>query len=506
MSIILNSEQELDLEKLELADVRIDKEGTYARKNQDQKNIESLEEKLKNGIELDPIKVQPVFNYPYKDEKDHNLTIDDKTYENFAVLINAGGGHRKVSYEEYKQWRKKANQEDDNDYPAMEPNFEISKSPTPIDYKKEFSNLLIRDFQDNDDQGLGNRNSDTETTARRLKKNNPDWSGKDIANKLNRTQGTISPYIDDIVANQRASAKMTARRLSRLGWTQKEIGEVINKSREWVAQNVNSIGANKINNLYEANKSLDTISNALDIDQQTIWSYLLEDKDDLEKAKELGINIHQFDIWGIGKIDEKMGKDYPGRIPGQIVVNTLAHFTEQKDLVVDPMAGGGVTNDACLMMNRKCVSYDKVPSRKDIRKWDITEGAPDLNKSVDLVFLDPPYFAKKAKEYNLPDKYLTKEGFLDFAKAWVEYSKQTLNSKGRVALLISDYKAYDDEDRESIFSDEYANLFEQEGFERLYKISIPLSTEQYRGSQVKSVKKEKGKLLMRGRELYILEV
>ena len=538
MSIDLNQKQELNLDELELKDVIVDEGGIYARKNRDHKNINSLKEKLKSGIELDPISVQPVYNYPYDDDEDHDLTIkteddEEKTYEDFALPINAGGGHRKVSYEEYNKWRKRENkkieernkkieeketdEEKKDKYPAMKPNFKIANSSTSIDYVKNFSALLVRDFQDNDEQGLGNRNSDTKTVARRLRKENPEWSAKKIGNKLNRARPTISPYIENIVNRQKASKKQTARRFSRLGWTQKEVGEIVNLSRNRVSEIVDNVDTNKIDNLRDQGKDLNKICDLHDIDLQTLWSYLLEDKDDdLERAEELGIKIDQYDIWGIGKRDKRMGHEYPGQIPGQIVLNTLTHFTEQSDLVVDPMAGGGVTNDACLMMNRRCISYDKEPSRKDIREWDITDGMPDLNKSVDLVFLDPPYSVKKADEYELPDKYLTKEGFLDFAQSWVEYSKEILNNDGKVALLISDYKAYEDDEKEdddgniikpkkSIFSDEYANLFEQENFKRLYKISVPLSTQQYRADQVSDVKDKKGKLLMRGRELYILE-
>jgi len=44
----------------------------------------------------------------------------------------------------------------------------------------------------------------------------------------------------------------------------------------------------------------------------------------------------------------------PGRIPAQSVAHALFYFTQEGELVFDPMAGGGVVPDTCLAFNRKC--------------------------------------------------------------------------------------------------------------------------------------------------------
>ena len=38
----------------------------------------------------------------------------------------------------------------------------------------------------------------------------------------------------------------------------------------------------------------------------------------------------------------------PGQFPAQLVAHTLFYFTQEEDLVFDPMAGGGVVPDTCL--------------------------------------------------------------------------------------------------------------------------------------------------------------
>ncbi len=66
----------------------------------------------------------------------------------------------------------------------------------------------------------------------------------------------------------------------------------------------------------------------------------------------------------------------PGRIPAQMIAHILYYFSEQGDLVLDPMAGGGVVADTCLALNRRCRSFDmddRPDTRPEIERyfWDI---------------------------------------------------------------------------------------------------------------------------------------
>ena len=64
-----------------------------------------------------------------------------------------------------------------------------------------------------------------------------------------------------------------------------------------------------------------------------------------EKFKELGLGLRTGDQWYFNECDERFGDDWPGRIPAQLVAHTLFYFTKPGDLVLDPMAGGGVVSD-----------------------------------------------------------------------------------------------------------------------------------------------------------------
>ncbi|MBI5583654.1 MAG: hypothetical protein HY892_07500, partial [Deltaproteobacteria bacterium] len=87
--------------------------------------------------------------------------------------------------------------------------------------------------------------------------------------------------------------------------------------------------------------------------------------------------------WNFNSCDPRFGFQYPGRIPGQVVLNTLYYFTEPKGLVVDPFGGSGTTLDVCRHLGRRCRIYDLKPARDDIIRHDISQGFPRAAKGCD---------------------------------------------------------------------------------------------------------------------------
>ena len=74
-----------------------------------------------------------------------------------------------------------------------------------------------------------------------------------------------------------------------------------------------------------------------------------------------------------------------------------------EDLVLDPMAGGAVVSDMCLVFERKCQSFDlalrdNIPEI-EYHRWDPQKWTWPVTKKPDLIFFDPPYYTKKEKEY-----------------------------------------------------------------------------------------------------------
>lgn len=87
---------------------------------------------------------------------------------------------------------------------------------------------------------------------------------------------------------------------------------------------------------------------------------------------------------------EQGSKDYRGATPSFVIWNVVHRFTEPGATVADPFCGSGTSLDVCRDLGRSGVGFDLVPTRPDIRAAD-ARSLPLKNKTVDLVFMDPPY-------------------------------------------------------------------------------------------------------------------
>lgn len=226
-----------------------------------------------------------------------------------------------------------------------------------------------------------------------------------------------------------------------------------------------------------------------------------EETDELALFKRLGYAPKPWDVWTYVR-DEEYGLEYPGSIPAGIVFNTLYFYTEPGDLVVDPMAGGGVVGDVCSVVNRRCLMYDIKPCREDIKKHNLMDGWPEEAKNADLVFLDPPYFKKLEKDYG-PESIsaLSREEYLAFFEKLAEDIMKS--GAKRVAFLMSDYT--DDEDpKKHIFIWDYVKRFEEAGWVTIRHIMCPLPTRAMHPDFVVKFRELK-KLGRLGRSLVIFE-
>lgn len=213
-------------------------------------------------------------------------------------------------------------------------------------------------------------------------------------------------------------------------------------------------------------------------------------------------------VWRFQRPDPQYGVEgYDGRIPGQIVGNLLHHYTEQKDLVVDPMAGGGTTVDVCTDMGRRYAAFDLNPLEdKGIVAQNTVEDGIPLDSSVaDLVFIDPPY-------WDLMD-----EGYVEGGVSSLEYeewvaSMQTVLSEsadvtrpgGVIAFLIEPF--YSDE-RDEFFDTTFdvMQAVGDLGIEQRQRVSAPM-THGMKSHRDVELAKENDYLLDLNRDLIVWEV
>ncbi len=150
-----------------------------------------------------------------------------------------------------------------------------------------------------------------------------------------------------------------------------------------------------------------------------------------------GFRPTPYDVWAF-KHDRAFGIPHPGSIPPAIVAHALHYFTRSRDLVVDPMAGGGTTIDVCQSMGRRCLAYDIAPTRPDVATHDIRLGFPPEAVGADLIFCDPPYHTMLSDRY--PDGGVAGKplsGWTDFLDALARDAFATLRPGGRIALLLA---------------------------------------------------------------------
>jgi DNA modification methylase len=214
----------------------------------------------------------------------------------------------------------------------------------------------------------------------------------------------------------------------------------------------------------------------------------------------LDITIQPYDVWNFHKCDDLFGRKHPGRIPGQLIAHVLYFFTEQGDMVIDPMSGGGTTQDVCLAMGRQCYAFDidGRHGRKDVIAHNLAiDGWHDRVKKADLIFWDPPYFDKMDKANIGEDGYIegsisamNREQYLDFFSDSLSKAYDLVKPGTRIAFLMSDWDDSDGE-REGIFVWDYARILQDTGWNLIRHIQVPLSTQQVHPDIVNKFRKSR---------------
>jgi DNA methylase. len=256
------------------------------------------------------------------------------------------------------------------------------------------------------------------------------------------------------------------------------------------------------------------------------WLLALEGREDIERFKELGWGLRTWDQWEWNDCDKRFGDDWPGRIPAQLIAHILYYFSKQNDLILDPMAGGGVTPDTCLALSRRCWAFDmtdRPETRPEIephtwtcgdmtrfifaksgscpRKVMDSSSANKLTSSKekpDLIILDPPYFDKKAADYDRKSiSGLSKKEYLEFLEAFFALLKQNAKKTTRLAFINADWRdfqnkpAREESHEESILIDNYLSILNKTGWQHTHIIQAPMSAQRFSAVVVSAMQKKR---------------
>ena len=451
------------IQSIKTTDIVLDK-SIYPRNSIDHKRVAMFEENMRDGFEFDPIHLQA---HPDEPEK-------------FRIL---DGAHRFQAYKGIGEKEVKAeiinlNGEDPLLYAA-------SKAIGPRELKDD----------------------EARETARRAYKNNPKITSKKIGARICRSRRTVDSYISDLRAASQFDLSLKILRMSRLGVPQERIAQRFGLDQKTIS----NYSGKKATLPFLLNTDLKqgfTVSQVAEkhgCPEPLVWSFYMERKNDIPKYKELQWGLRTWDNWYWTDCDKRFGDEWPGRIPAQLVAHILYYFSEQNDLVIDPMAGGGVVADTCLAFNRRCWSFDMV-DRPDERPeiechyWDIKNLKWPVNGKTkpDLIIFDPPYFSKKAKEYEEDSiSNLSKADYLKFLERFFRLASEQSKKDTSLAMINADWRdfqntpAKEEIRKNSILMNDYLDAMHKSGWEEIQIMWAPMSSERFHAGVVAAMQKKK---------------
>jgi len=348
-------------------------------------------------------------------------------------------------------------------------------------------------------------------TARRAFQNNPRLATVEIGKAIGRSRRAVDYYIADLRAAVQMELDLKIFHMARLGIPQERIAGRLGIARTTLETHLTKLATlpNSSNADLSRGFTISRVAEKHGWPEPMVWSPALEGKDDHERFKQLNRGLRTWDLWGWPDCDKRFGDDWPGRIPAQLIGHLLYYFSQQNDMVFDPMAGGGVTPDTCLAFNRRCWAMDMI-DRPDKRPeiepchWDI-KGNLALDKKLfkakgkpDLIIFDPPYFDKKAKAYG-PKSIagLSRKDYLAFLEGIFTFLREHTKKTTRLAFINADWRnfrnkpAFDEIPEEAILVDDYLKILDKTGWQRTHHIQAPLSSERFEAGVVAAMQKKR---------------
>ena len=307
-------------------------------------------------------------------------------------------------------------------------------------------------------------------------------------------------------------------RMNRLGIPQDRIADRLGQIRETIRNHLAKMATlpNQPNADLSRGFTVAQVAEKHGWTEPMVWSLALEGREDIERFKELGWGLRTWDQWEWNDCDKRFGDDWPGRIPAQLIAHILYYFSKQNDLILDPMAGGGVTPDTCLALSRRCWAFDmqdRPETRPEIEPytWPLP-AALQLKSSTanplswpvsskekpDLIIFDPPYFDKKAADYDRKGiSGLPKKEYLEFLEAFFALLKQNAKKTTRLAFINADWRdfqnkpAMEESHEASILIDDYLKILNKTGWQHTHIIQAPMSAQRFSAVVVSAMQKKR---------------
>jgi len=457
--------------EIQMSDIVLD-DTIYPRENIDHKRVLIFVENLRDGFEFDPIQIQLCPNPDLSEKK--------------ALYRILDGVHRWSAYKKTGRTVIRA----------------IVKTLNEIDPLLYAAKLAIGPKQLTE--------AETRHTARRAFKNNSQLRSSEIGKAIGRSRQSVDAYIADLRAASLLALDLKIFCLNRLGIPQDRIAKRLSLPRRTLLDHLTKMSglAKPLYSDLAKGFTISQVAKKHGWPEPMVWSLALNEKSDQARFKSLQWGIRTWDLWNFMECDKRFGDEWPGRIPAQLVAHILYFFSEQNNLVLDPMAGGGVCADTCLAMGRRCWSLD-MDDRPDTRPeiepyhWDLESKWDDLpimnsKDKPDLIICDPPYFDKKAREYAEQSiSGLSRKNYLKFLERYFLFLKKISKKTTRLAFINSDWRDFKncpagkEDPHQAILIVDYHEILKKTGWQLTHIIQAPMSSERFNAGVVAAMQKKK---------------
>jgi biotin operon repressor len=441
-------------------------EDIYPRKGIDHRRVGMFAENIRDGFNFDPIEVEPVPDKP-----------------GWYRLLD--GAHRWKAFKLTGKVRVKVFVQELN---GMDPLLYAAKKAIG---PRQLTEEEARD------------------TARRVYIRNSSLSSGDIGKAIGRSRQTVDAYIADLRAADRQDKGLKIFCMNRLGIPQDRISERLGLVRTSLHYHLSKMPtlAFSTNSDLTQGFTVSQVAQKHGWTEPMVWSLALEGKDDQDRFKELGWGLRTWDQWDFNDCDKRFGDDWPGRIPAQLIAHILFYFSSPDDLVLDPMAGGGVTPDTCLALGRRCWAFDMMDRARrpeiEPHTWTLSSKGhlawPVSSKTKpDLIIFDPPYFHKKADGYDEKSiSGLSQAKYLKFLEDFFVLVKQHAKKTTRLAFINADWRdfqntpASEEAGKGNILIDDYLDILKRTGWQHTHIIQAPMSAQRFSAIVVSAMQKKR---------------
>lgn len=346
-------------------------------------------------------------------------------------------------------------------------------------------------------------------TARRAYKKNPGITSVEIGKAIGRARRTVDNYIADLRAVNQMGMDIKIFCMNRLGIPQDRMAARLGMNQKTIHNHLVKMAVlpKLLNSDLSQGFTVAQVAQKHGWTDPMVWALALEGKEDQDRFKELGWGLRTWDQWDFNDCDKRFGGDWPGRIPAQLIAHLLFYFSSPDDLILDPMAGGGVTPDTCLALGRRCWAFDMMDqsNRPEIEPhtWTLSSNGhmawPVSSKTkADFIIFDPPYFNKRADGYDEKSiSGLSKNKYLEFLEAFFVLAGQHAKKTTRIAFINADWRdfqntpASEEAGKGGILIDDYLDILKRAGWQRTHIIQAPMSAQRFSAVVVSAMQKKR---------------